>query len=328
MKTLITGATGFVGSAVLRKLVSAGHEVRALVRAGSDRRNLSGFPVATVEGDLRDRQSLKPAVQGCSVVFHVAADYRLWAANPGDLYEANVSGTRNIITAAAEAGAEKVVYTSSVAVLGLSRDGNPADENAPVSLSDMIGHYKRSKFLAEAEARTLMKDLGIPIVIVNPSTPVGPGDVKPTPTGRIIVDLARGRMPAYVDTGLNFVHVDDVADGHLLALERGRAGERYILGGSNMSLKDALAEIALQAGCRPPRIRLPHTLVLALAALAEGWSLATRGEPRISLTGARLSCKKMYFSSEKARRELGYKTRPATEGFRDAVTWFRQNGYI
>lgn len=328
MKTLITGGTGFIGSAVLRKLVAAGHDVRALVRAGSNRANLSGICIETAEGDLRDSQSLEKAVRGCSLVFHVAADYRLWVARPGDLYDANVSGTRNLLMAAAAAGVQKFIYTSSVAVLGFSHDGRPADEDTPVSLSDMIGHYKRSKFLAEAEVKRLMRELGLPVVIVNPSTPVGPGDIKPTPTGRIIIDAASGRMPAYVDTGLNFVHVDDVADGHILALEHGRAGERYILGGVNMSLKEALHEIASLTGRRPPRIQLPHSLILALALAAEGCSLITRKEPRINLTGARLSCKKMYFSIEKARRELGYKVRPITEGFRDAVSWFRQNGYI
>ncbi len=327
MKVLLTGATGFVGSAVLRKLVSS-HEVRALVRADSSRKNLAGFSVQTVEGDLRDMHSLEKAVQGCSVVFHVAADYRLWVHRPGDLYEVNVSGSRNLVTAAAKARVERMVYTSSVAVLGLNRDGSPADEDTPVSFSDMIGHYKRSKFLAEAEVKRIAQNIGLPVVIVNPSTPVGPGDIKPTPTGRIIVDAASGRMPAYVDTGLNFVHVDDVAEGHLLAMERGKPGERYILGGEDMSLKDALAGIASLAGRKPPRVRLPHALVLAVAAAAEGWSVLTRCEPRVSLTGARLSCKKMYFSSEKARRELGYRTRPVMEGFRDALNWFRHNGYI
>lgn len=328
MKTLITGGTGFIGSAVLRKLIAAGHDVRALVRAGSNRANLTGLRIETVEGDLRDSQSLKKAVRGCSLVFHVAADYRLWVPRPDDLYDVNVAGTRNLIMAAADAGVRKIVYTSSVAVLGLNRDGSPADEDTPVLLSDMIGHYKRSKFLAEAEVMKLIKDLGLPVIIVNPSTPIGPGDIKPTPTGRIIIDAASGRMPAYVDTGLNFVHVDDVADGHLLALEHGRAGERYILGGVNMSLKEALHEIASLTGRKPPRIRLPHSLVLALAVAAEGCSLITRKEPRINLTGARLSCKKMYFSIEKARHELGYNARPVTEGFRDALSWFRQNGYI
>lgn len=328
MKTLITGGTGFIGSAVTRKLVAAGYEVRALARAGSNLANLSGLPVEIVSGDLRDSQSLQKAVRGCSLVFHVAADYRLWTPDPGELYEVNVAGTRNLIVAASREGVERLVYTSSVAVLGLNRDGSPAHEDTPVSLSDMIGHYKRSKFLAEAEVKRLMRDLGLPVVIVNPSTPVGPGDIKPTPTGRLIIDAASGRMPAYVDTGLNFVHVDDVAHGHLLALEHGRAGERYILGGYNMALKRALAEIAALTGRKPPRIRLPHSLVLAIAAASEAWSLVSRKEPRVNLTGARLSRKKMYFSIEKARRQLGYKARPATEGFRDALNWFRQKDYL
>jgi len=258
----------------------------------------------------------------------VAADYRLWVPRPAELYETNVAGSRNIVMAAAAAGVERIVYTSSVAVLGLNPDGRPADEETPVAAAHMIGHYKRSKFLAEAEVRKLVAERGAPVVIVNPSTPVGPGDVKPTPTGRIIVDAVSGRMPAYVDTGLNFVHVDDVAAGHLLALERGRIGERYILGGVNMTLKEALDEIAALAGCRPPRIRLPHGLVLALAAISEAFSLVTRTEPRVNLTGVRLARKKMYFSTAKARRELGYTIRPVREAFRDAIAWFREQGLL
>jgi dihydroflavonol-4-reductase len=231
VKTLITGSTGFVGSAVLRQLLNAGHSVRALIRQNSDRRNLAGLPVEIFTGDLTDRPSLDRALGGCSTLFHVAADYRLWARNPQELYETNVTGTRHIMDAAAQAGVSRIVYTSSVATLGLTPDGSPADEYTPVSLADMIGHYKRSKFLAEAEVKRMAEDRGLPVVIVNPSTPVGPRDIKPTPTGRMIVDAASGRMPAYVDTGLNLVHVDDVAIGHLLALERGEIGGRYVLGG-------------------------------------------------------------------------------------------------
>ncbi|MBP8985100.1 MAG: NAD-dependent epimerase/dehydratase family protein [Syntrophobacterales bacterium] len=328
MKTLITGATGFIGSAVLRKLVSAGHEVRALVRPQSDRRNLLELPVEIVHGDLRDRSSLEKAVKGCSVLFHVAADYRLWVPRPDELYEVNVTGSCNIVLAAAAAGVERIVYTSSVAVLGANKDESPADEETPVTIADMIGHYKRSKFLAEAEIRKLTKSRGFPVVIVNPSTVVGPRDIKPTPSGRMIIDAASGRMPAYVDTGLNFVHVEDVAEGHLLALDRGRVGERYILGGANLTLKEALSEIAAIAGRTPPRIRLPHNLVLVVAAIAEAWSKVSGKEPWVNLTSVRLARKKMYFSTEKAQRELGYRPRPVREAFRDAIDWYRQHGYI
>lgn len=328
MKTLITGATGFVGSAVLRKLVTAGHDVRALVRPQSDRRNLLELPVEIVHGDLRDLSSLEKAVNGCSVLFHVAADYRFWVPRPDELYEVNVTGSRNIALAAAAAGVERIVYTSSVAVLGWNKDESPADEDTPVTLADMIGHYKRSKFLAEAEIRGLVESRGLPVVIVNPSTVVGPRDIKPTPSGRMIIDAASGRMPAYVDTGLNFVHVEDVADGHLLALERGRVGERYILGAANLTLKEALSEIASIAGRKPPRIRLPHNLVLVVAAVAEAWSRVSGKEPWVNLTSVRLARKKMYFSTEKAQRELGYRPRPVREAFRDAIDWYRQHGYI
>ncbi|MBP9021305.1 MAG: NAD-dependent epimerase/dehydratase family protein [Syntrophobacterales bacterium] len=328
MKTLITGATGFVGSAVLRKLVSVGHDVRALVRPQSDRRNLLELPIEIVHGDLRDRSSLEKAVKGCSVLFHVAADYRFWVPRPDELYEVNVTGSRNIVLAAADAGVERIVYTSSVAVLGSNKDESPADEETPVTLAHMIGHYKRSKFLAEAEIRELVKSRGLPVVIVNPSTVVGPRDIKPTPSGRMIIDAASGRMPAYVDTGLNFVHVEDVAEGHLLALERGRVGERYILGGANLTLKEALSEIASIAGRKPPRIRLPHNLVLVVAAIAEAWSKVSGKEPWVNLTSVRLARKKMYFSTEKAQRELGYRPRSIRDAFHDAIDWYRRHGYI
>jgi dihydroflavonol-4-reductase len=329
MKTLITGASGFVGSAVLRQLVKAGHSVRALVRANSDHRNLAGLPVEIVTGDLIDRRSLDRALSGCSWLFHVAADYRLWVPKPQEIYENNVIGTRNIMIAAAHAGLQRIVYTSSVATLGLSPDGNPADEDMPVTLADMVGHYKRSKFLAEAEVKRLVKEHGLPVVIVNPSTPVGPRDIKPTPTGRLIVDAASGRMPAYVDTGLNLVHVDDVAIGHLLAFEHGIVGERYILGAHNMTLKEILCEISSITGHRPPRICLSPNLVLPFAHIAEAWArVAGRSEPRVSVTGVRLAKKKMFFSSGKAKSLLGFNPRPAREALRDAVQWFQQNGYI
>ncbi len=328
MKTLITGATGFVGSAVLRQLIKSGHSVRALVRSNSDPRNLAGLPVEIITGDLKDRTSLDRALAGCSTLFHVAADYRLWVINPREVYEANVTGTRNIMLAAAVAGVTRIVYTSSVATLGLTPDGSPADENTPASLVDMIGHYKRSKFLAEAEVKRLVEEQGLPVVIVNPSTPVGPRDIKPTPTGRIIVDAVSGRMPAYVDTGLNLVHVDDVAAGHLLALERGKVGERYVLGAVNMTLKEILTELAAITGRRPPRIRLPHNLVLPIAYISEAWARTIGGkEPRVTLVGVRLAKKRMFFSVEKAKRVLGFQPRPVAEALRDAVDWFREHGY-
>ena len=329
MKTLITGATGFVGSAVLRQLINAGHSVRALIRPNSDRTNLAGLPVEICTGDLTDRPSLDRALAGCSTLFHVAADYRLWVPNPQSIYEANVTGTRNIMLAAARARVTRIVYTSSVATLGLTPDGTPADENTPVSLTDMIGHYKRSKFLAEAEVKRMAEEQGLPVVIVNPSTPLGPRDIKPTPSGRIIVDAASGRMPAYVDTGLNIVHVDDVAVGHLLALERGEIGERYILGAVNMTLKEILTQLAPITGRRPPRIRLPHNLVFPMAYAAEAWARMTGGkEPRVTLVGVRLAKKRMFFTAAKARRVLGFQPRPIAEALREAVAWFRQQGYL
>jgi dihydroflavonol-4-reductase len=329
VKTLITGSTGFVGSAVLRQLLNVGHSVRALIRQNSDRRNLAGLPVEIFTGDLTDRPSLDRALGGCSTLFHVAADYRLWVRNSQELYETNVTGTRHIMDAAAQAGVTRIVYTSSVATLGLTPDGSPADEYTPVSLADMIGHYKRSKFLAEVEVKRMAEEQQLPVVIVNPSTPVGPRDIKPTPTGRMIVDAASGRMPAYVDTGLNIVHVDDVAIGHLLALERGEIGERYILGAVNMTLKEILTELAPLTGRRPPRIRLPHNLVLPMAYAAEAWARMTGGkEPRVTLVGARLAKKRMFFSAAKARRVLGFQPRPVAEALGEAVAWFRQHGYL
>ena len=327
MTVLVTGATGFVGAAVLRRLLDAGQAVRALVRAGSDRHNLEGLEVEPVEGDLGDAASLGRAVAGCEALYHVAADYRLWVPEPATIYRANVEGTRALMRAAAEAGVRRIVYTSSVAVLGLHADGAPADETVPATLVDMIGHYKRSKFLAE-QAVAEMAAEGLPVVIVNPSTPIGPRDVKPTPTGRMVVEAAAGRMPAFVDTGLNLVHVDDVATGHLLAFEHGAVGERYILGGHDMSLRDILAEIAAIVGRKPPRVKLPHGLILPFAYAAEGIARLTGREPFATVDGIRMARKKMYFSSAKARAALGYRSRPALEALRDAVEWFRANGYL
>lgn len=327
MTTLITGASGFVGSSVLRSLLDAGHAVRALVRPESDRRNLQELPVEVVTGDLNDPDSLRRAVSGCTNVFHVAADYRLWAPDPDSLYRTNVEGTRQLIQSAVEAGVSRIVYTSSVATLGIKSDRGAADEGTPVSLQDMVGHYKRSKFLAEQVVLEMVRDLGAPVVIVNPAAPVGPRDIKPTPTGRMILDTLRGRMPAYVDTGLSVVHVEDVAAGHLLAFERGIAGERYILGGENLSLREILVIISEMAGRPAPKIRLPHSAVLPVAWVAEKIAAFTGREPFATVDGIRMARKFMYFSSAKAERELGYTPRPAREGLRAAIDWFRQYGY-
>jgi dihydroflavonol-4-reductase len=325
--SLVTGATGFVGSAVARALLARGHKVRVLARPNSDRRNLAGLAVEIAEGAMEDSRSLARAVDGCRYVYHVAADYRIWVPDPAPMFRANVDGTRDLLTAALEAGAERVVYTSSVATLGLVPDGS-ADEETPSSLDDMIGSSKRSNFAAEEVARELARERGLPVVIVNPSTPVGPGDIKPTPTGRLIVEAARGQMPAFVDTGLNIVHVDDVAEGHLAAAEKGRIGERYILGGENMALAEILAEVAQAVGRRPPWLRLPHGVLFPVAFGAELAARVTGRDPFVTLDGVRMSRKKMYFTSEKASRELGYAPRPAREAIADAVSWFEANGYL
>jgi dihydroflavonol-4-reductase len=324
---LVTGATGFVGSAVARALLREGHPVRVLARPTSDRRNLAGLPLEIAVGSMEDAASLAHAVAGCRYLFHVAADYRLWVPDPAAMYRANVEGTRALMQAALDAGVERVVYTSSVATLGLV-PGGVADEDVPSRLDDMIGPYKRSKFEAEAVVRGLVAERGLPAVIVNPSTPVGPGDIKPTPTGRLILEAARGHMPGYVDTGLNIVHVDDVAAGELLAAEQGRVGERYILGGENLSLAQILAEVARAAGRRPPRLKVPYPVAFAAAALGTVHARLTGREPFTTLDGVRMSKKKMYFSSAKAARELGYRPRPAPAAITDAVTWFRANGYL
>jgi dihydroflavonol-4-reductase len=327
VRALVSGATGFVGAAVARALLREGWQVRALARAGSDRSNLASLPVEIAVGDLNDPLSLEPAMADCRALFHVAADYRLGARDPEPLYRTNVEGTRSILAAARRAGVARCVYTSSVATIGIPADGRPGNEATPVGLEAMIGHYKRSKFLAE---RAVLEEAraGLSVVIVNPSTPVGPGDVKPTPTGQVVLDAACGRMPAYVDTGLNIVHVDDVARGHLLAFERGVAGERYILGGEDMSLREILAVIARLVGRAPPRVRLPYAAVLPIAYVAEALSGLSGRTGRITLEGVRMSRKRMFFSSVKAQRELGYAWRPPVEAFADAVQWFRERGLI
>ena len=321
MRAVVTGATGFVGSAVARRLLRDDHRVRVLARPGSDRRNLQGLDVQVVEGDLTDAASLARLCDGCDALFHVAADYRLWAPEPEQLYKTNVEGTRSLLEAAAQAGVPRIVYTSSVATLGIPADGQPGDEDSPVSLADMVGHYKRSKFLAEALVRDYAAK-GLPVVIVNPSTPVGPRDIKPTPTGRMLRDAVAGRLPAYVDTGLNIVHVDDVADGHWLAFQRGVVGQRYILGGSNMSLRELLTEIADIVGGTPPRWRLPHAAVMPVAYVAEAWARLSGTQPIATIEEVRMSKKRMFFSSAKAERELGYAAGPVRLALEDAVAWF------
>jgi len=325
---LVTGASGFVGAAVVRKLLDAGEAVRVLMRPGSDRRNIAGLDVDVVEGDLLEPETLAPAVKGCRALYHVAADYRIWTRDPAAMFRANVDGSAAIVRAAAEAGAERIVYTSSVAVLGIP-PGGVGDEDTPVTYGDMIGPYKQSKFKAEERIRDLTAKEGWPVVIVNPSTPIGPRDVKPTPTGRIVIDAARGKMPVYVDTGLNVAHVDDVAEGHLLAFAKGRVGERYVLGGENMGLSDILGVIAELTGGRPPLFRVPTGLIMPIAHVSEAWCRMTGGaEPLVAPDSVRMAKKKMFFRWDKAARELGYAPRPARDALADAVAWFRANGYI
>jgi dihydroflavonol-4-reductase len=319
--TLLTGATGFVGSAVARCLLARGHRVRVLARPGSDRRNLEGLTVEIAAGDLRDPASLAKATEDCRYLFHVAADYRLWVPDPEAMMQANVNGTRALLLAAQSRGVERMVYCSSVAALGLTADGSPADETTPVHPQRIIGTYKRSKYLAEQAVLELVREHGVPAVIVNPSTPIGPRDIKPTPTGKMVRDAATGRMPAYVDTGLNIVHVDDVAEGHLLALERGTVGERYILGGEDISLGRLFASVAAAAGRRPPRVKLPIGPLVPLAIVCE--QLARFGiEPVVTRETLAMARKKMFFSSAKARAKLGYAPRPAVAAITDAVAWF------
>jgi dihydroflavonol-4-reductase len=327
-QVFLTGASGFVGSAVARRLLAEGLAVRALVRPGSNRANLEGLDLDLIEGDIRDAALLRKAVRGARYLFHIAADYRLWAPDPNEIIATNTTGTRAAMSAALEAGVERIVYTSSVATLKLSDDGSPADETSPLDEIDAIGAYKKSKVLAERLVEKMVAEANLPAVIVNPSTPVGPRDVRPTPTGRIVVEAASGRMPAYVDTGLNLVHVDDVAAGHLAALRRGRIGERYILGGENMTLGQMLAEIAHLANRRPPTLKLPRRLIYPIAYGAEAVARITGREPFATIDGLRMAKYKMYFSSAKAERELSYHARPAAEALGDAYLWFLKAGYL
>ncbi|HEX4584754.1 MAG TPA: hopanoid-associated sugar epimerase [Burkholderiaceae bacterium] len=324
----VTGASGFVGSAVARALLAAGWRVRALVRPTSPRSNLDLQGLQIVEGDMRDERAVAQAVAEARYVFHVAADYRLWAPDPGEIVRNNVEGTRIVLRAAQAAGVERIVYTSSVATLRLNPDGAPADEAVMLTPDDAIGAYKRSKVAAESLALQMAAGDGLPLVIVNPSTPIGPRDVRPTPTGRIIVEAASGRMPAFVDTGLNLVHVDDVAAGHLLALTRGRIGQRYILGGENVTLARMLEMIAGLVGRAAPRVRLPRRAIYPIAFVSELIARFTGREPFATLDGLRMARYRMYFTSAKAHAELGYTARPSIEALKDAVAWFRQAGMI
>ncbi len=329
MTSLVTGASGFVGSAVVHALVAAGHRVRAMIRSADGTAWLHDLGCETVIADLRDEASLANAVRGCEAVFHVAADYRLWVPDPDEMRRTNVAGTVSLIQHAMRAGVRRIVYTSTVATLGLAADGTPSTEEARVPLDHMIGPYKRSKYLAEQEARRLVAEAGAPVVIVSPTAPFGPRDRKPTPTGRIVIEAASGRMPAYVNTGLNVVHVDDVARGHLLAYERGCIGENYILGGENRSLRWILEQIAELSGGIPPRLRLPVWLVMPLAVVSERMAhIGVVRQPIATVDELRMSQHYMYFSSDKARTSLGHAPRPAREGLRDAVAWFTANGYI
>ena len=323
---LLTGATGFIGGHVARLLAAQGASVRVLVRPASDRRTLEGLDAEIVEGDLADRASLDKAVAGCDQVFHVAADYRLWVPDPRELYHSNVGGTRNLLAAAAEAGVGRVVYTSTVGTIGIPGDGRSGDEASPVNAEDMVGDYKRSKFEAEQVALEFAAQ-GLPVVVVNPTAPVGERDWKPTPTGKIIVDFLRGAMPAYLDTGLNLVDARDVARGHLLAAERGRSGERYLLGARNMTLQEILQTLAELTGRRASRIRLPYSLAWLIAALEAPISRLTGREPRAPLEGVRMARKKMFVSCAKAERELGFQPGSVEEALRRAVEWFQANDY-
>jgi dihydroflavonol-4-reductase len=326
--TLITGASGLVGSAVARKLVAAGFRVRALVRSTSPRAHLDGLDLEYAVGDIRDADSVRRAMTGARYVFHVAADYRLWAPDPREIFAANVDGTRVVLQEALNAGVERIVYTSSVATLKLPGDGTVADESIPLTVEAGIGAYKRSKIAAERLVEAMVAEKSLPAVIVNPSTPIGPRDVKPTPTGRIIVEAARGRMPGFLDTGLNLVHVDDVAEGHLAALARGAIGERYILGGENVLLADMLADISRMCGRRPPRLKLPRAAVIPVAFLAEATARLTGREPFTTRDGIRMAAYRMFFTAAKAERDLGFRARPYREALADAIRWFRDAGYL
>ena len=327
MKTLVTGATGFLGSHVARALAGRGDDVRVLVRPTSDLRALEGFSSERISGDLRDRASLDRAMQGVQRVFHVAADYRLWARDPREIHESNVTGTQNLLDAARQAGVERFVYTSTVATIAVPREGELPNEKTQSSIGEMIGQYKRSKFEAE-QCALRAAETGLSVVIVNPTTPVGPRDWKPTPTGKIIVDFLNGRMPGYMDTGLNFVPVEDCAQGHLLAAERGRVGERYILGGRNLTLKQMLDILSFASGHPAPRWKVPYVLAYAAGCVDMGVSRLLGREPQIPLEGVRMARHKMYVDGSKAERDLSFAPGPIDAALGRAVAWYESNGYI
>lgn len=327
MKAFITGATGFLGSHVARVLAEQGADLRLLVRSTSNLKNLEGLKAQTATGDLRDAASLEKAMSGCDMVFHVAADYRLWVRDPHEMYRSNVEGTRALLEAARNNGVRRVVYTSSVATIGFRTDGQPADEESPVSLADMIGHYKRSKFMAEQVAIEAGRS-GMDVVTVNPTTPIGEQDVKPTPTGRIVVDFLKRKFPAYVETGLNLVDVRECACGHVAAFEKGRTGERYILGGQDLTLKQILDKLGAITGLPSPKVKLPYLFAFAAGVVDEAVTgMLLRREPRATVDTVRMGKKKMFASSGKAERELGWKIVPVDDALRRAVEWFRVNGY-
>jgi len=325
MRAFVTGGTGFIGANVVRALLAQGFKVRALVRPNSDRRNLEGLDIELVQGDVRDFPSVKRAMQDCGLVFHVAALYSFWVRPKRLIYEVNVDGTRNVLQAALELGIERVVYTSSVAALGLREDGQPADEDTPVNPKHIIGDYKKSKYLAQEVALAYAKK-GLPVVIVNPTFPVGPYDIKPTPTGQVIRDFLERRMPAYLETGMNVVAASDVAEGHLLAAEKGRIGEKYILGGENLTMRELLEALSRITGLPAPRVRLPYWPILALSYLNAGWCRLAGGTPRMTPDTVRMSRHYMFFSPRKAVEELGLPQTPAEEALRRAVDWFRKRG--
>jgi len=327
-RVLVTGATGFVGAAVARALIARGENVVLLARPTSPRGNIDGLAAEVVLGDLRDAASLQLAMRGVERLYHVAADYRIWAPDPQEIVEANRLGTDNIMRAALRAGISRIVYTSSVATLKLNLDGDPVDEFSPNTPEGAIGAYKKSKTIAERLVEKMIADEGLPAVIVNPSTPIGPRDIKPTPTGRVIVEAANGKMPGYVDTGLNLVHVDDCAAGHLAAMDRGRIGERYILGGQDVAFGAMLADIAGLVKRKPPRLVIPRRPLFPLAYAAEAVAQFTKKEPFITADALRMAKYRMFFSSAKAERELGYSARPYREALADAVSWFRAKGMI
>jgi len=327
MKCFVTGATGFLGSQVARQLLARGAELRLLVRPTSRLDNVADLAAERVTGDLRDVDSLRHGMAGCEFVFHVAADYRLWARDRNELYQSNVEGTHNILQAARDSGVRRVVYTSSVATMGFGNNGRLTDESSPVALEDMIGDYKRSKFMAEQLVLEAARG-GQNVVLVNPTTPVGERDIKPTPSGQIIVDFLRGKFPAYVDTGLNLVDVADCAEGHLLAMERAQPGERYILGGENLTLKQILDKLAAITGLPSPNIKLPYAIALATGVVDTVVTGKLMGrEPRVTIDAVRMGRKKMFITSAKAEREVGWVSRPVDNALRRAVEWFRAHGY-